>query len=664
MATCNLCGGEAQETLEAVGATRVLRCGCGLVFVTPQPPRPALEAAYDAAYYAPWASQAARAAIWTRRLETIARLAASPGRLLDVGCATGEFLGLARERGWEVQGTELSPYAVKVARAAGLPVTPGELWEAALPAEAFDVVTCWHVLEHVTDPRRVVREIRRTLRPGGVLVLATPNLDDRVFRAVYRLIRGRRPSLYQPDEREIHLFHFAPATLRRLVAAAGLDVLEIGFDRGAAAVWGKRLIDALAYAWFRASGRHWGLALELVARKPAAARAGGVSAVPGAPRLGVDGRELVPDAHTGIARYLGEVLRAVAREGWDCVVYQTEGQAQPASLPGLAWRRLPRRWTPWWDQVTLPRQLARDRVTVFLSPYYKGPLLAPCPVVLTIHDLFFIGYPGARRPLYDAAAGLAARLYARSAAAIIADSAHSRDGIVTRLGVDPAKITVVPVALGAGFRPARLDGAARQRYRLAGPYILYVGNFKPHKNLPRLLMAYAALPAALRDAHRLVLAGGDPRDRTALQALAHTLGIAERVHCPGPVDEADLAAVYSEAELFVLPSLEEGFGLPALEAMACGAPVVASDRGALPEVLDDAALLVDAEDPAALAAAMTRVLSAADLREELARRGRIRAAAFSVDRTAGRVVALLRDVGRERAPATTVAPPGPAGEAR
>ncbi len=360
-------------------------------------------------------------------------------------------------------------------------------------------------------------------------------------------------------------------------------------------------------------------------------------------RLGVDGRELRTEVRTGIGRYLTEVLRAAARDGWECLVY---GDGELAlGVPGVAVRVLAARATPWWDQVTLPRQLGKDRVSVFLSPYYKGPLLAPCPVVVTVHDLFFIGYPGRPRPIYDAAATAAARLYARRATAIIADSEYSKRAVVTRLRVRPAKVVVIPVTLAPGFGPASLGAAPRQRYGIAGPYILYVGNFKPHKNLPALLRAYARLPEPLRAAHRLVLAGGDREGRPDLERLARDLDVADRVGFPGPIDEADLPGLYGEAALFVLPSLEEGFGLPAVEAMACGAPVLASSRAALPEVLGDAALFVDPADEAAVTGAMARGLSHAGLRDALRRRGLGRAREFAPDRTAGRVLALLREAG-------------------
>jgi glycosyltransferase involved in cell wall biosynthesis len=359
-------------------------------------------------------------------------------------------------------------------------------------------------------------------------------------------------------------------------------------------------------------------------------------------RLGVDGRELRAGVRTGIGRYLVEILRAAARSGVPCVVYGDPGTRLPPALDGVTLRALPARPTPWWDQVSLPRALGADGASVFLSPYYKAPLRAPCPVVVTIHDLYFIGYPGRRRPVYDVVLTRLARLYARRAAAIIADSEHSRREIARRLGIDPARVIVIPVALGAEFAPGAPPPG--MRYGVASPYILYVGNFRPHKNLPRLLGAYAALPAPLRAGHALVLAGGDRAGRPALEALARDLGIRERVVFTGLVDDGDLPGLYGGATVAVLPSLEEGFGLPALEAMACGTPVVVSDRGALPELVADAGLVADAERPEALAGALVRVLSDDGLRAELGRRGLARARGFTPEASAGRVLGLLHDV--------------------
>jgi glycosyltransferase involved in cell wall biosynthesis len=368
-------------------------------------------------------------------------------------------------------------------------------------------------------------------------------------------------------------------------------------------------------------------------------------------RIGVDGRELRAGVRTGIRRYVLEVLRAVAARGLPCVVYGDRATALDGLPAGVTGVTLDGRATPWWDQVTLPAALRRHGVSVFLSPYYKRPLATSCPVVVTIHDLFFIGYPGRRRPLYDAAMTRLARLYARGASAIVTDSEHSRRAIVERLGVAADRIAVIPVGLGPEFRPGAPTLAQRERYGLGADYALYVGNFLPHKNLPRLLRAWAALPEPLRAAHRLVLAGGDRAGRPALAALAASLGLGAGVVFPGLVDDADLPAVYGGAALVVQPSLEEGFGLPALEAMACGAPVVAARRGALPEVVAAAGLLVDPADERALATALARLLGAPEERAALARRGVARAGEFTAERTAGRVVDLLQaTAGRQPAP--------------
>jgi 2-polyprenyl-3-methyl-5-hydroxy-6-metoxy-1,4-benzoquinol methylase len=239
------------------------------VYVTPQPPTQVLKQAYTQDYYSPWDEQTAlRAGIWRKRLDRVEALTPTGRNLLDVGCGTGTFLELARRSGWQVSGTEFSKYACQAAKAQGLRVFNGEIWEANIPCNSVDVVTCWHVIEHVTDPRRVLLELHRVLRPGGWLILATPNIEDHLFRLAYRLARGRRPSLYEADERELHLFFFSRRTLSQLATLTGFRVVEMGFDRGAAAVPGKHFVNQLAYLWFRLTGLNWGMGLELIAQRP------------------------------------------------------------------------------------------------------------------------------------------------------------------------------------------------------------------------------------------------------------------------------------------------------------------------------------------------------------------------------------------------------------
>jgi glycosyltransferase involved in cell wall biosynthesis len=371
-------------------------------------------------------------------------------------------------------------------------------------------------------------------------------------------------------------------------------------------------------------------------------------------RIGIDGRELRHGVRTGIGRYLIEVLRAVSTEGRECVVYIDAQTGMGADLPGVTWRVLKGASTQWWDQVLLPRQLAHDRISVFLSPYYKAPLRAPCPVVITVHDLFFIGYPGRRRPVYDRVMTWFARLYATRAAAIVTDSGYSQRTIIQRLRVAPNKVRVIPVALGEEFRPQPCSDDLLRRYGITPPYLLSVGNFLPHKNLARLVKAYAALDPALRSRYQLVLAGNGAMkrvlEREATQLLQNGR-LTGQIMFPGWIDLSDLPSLYSGSTAFVLPSLEEGFGLPALEAMACGVPVAASNRAAIPEVVGEAGLLFDAEDVLAIARSLATMLTNTDLRQELAQRGLKRARAFTRDRTAARVVALLDEVSKAGAAA-------------
>jgi SAM-dependent methyltransferase len=269
--SCNLCGGTQFSVVEDHGAVQVVQCTCQLVFVTPVPSRNTIEEAYQDDYYEEWKAQdMARRKVWARRLQALNQVAGRPGHLLDVGCGEAAFLRMAQQAGWQVAGTELSEAAAR--QAPELELHRGEVWEAGLPMGTYDAVTSWHVIEHASDPKRMVTELFRVLRPGGWLVLATPNLHDYVFRLGYFAGRGRWPTLYEDDERELHLFHFSAGTLSKLVQSVGFTDVQVGFDRGAAAVSSKQMVNQVAYGWYRLTGLNWGIGLELVARKPVATR--------------------------------------------------------------------------------------------------------------------------------------------------------------------------------------------------------------------------------------------------------------------------------------------------------------------------------------------------------------------------------------------------------
>ncbi len=260
--------------------------------------------------------------------------------------------------------------------------------------------------------------------------------------------------------------------------------------------------------------------------------------------------------------------------------------------------------------------------------------------VVTLHDLAFLLYPNTHTPTsraYYAAAGESARRAQR----VIAVSQRTASDAVRLLGVDPVRVRVVPEAAGPAFAPKPRDALialeGRLRVPLEQPYVLFVGTLEPRKNVALLLRAFAQVRAEL-EAHLLVVGARGWLDESIAIAADDPA-----VHFLGWLDEQELAVLYSHAGVLALPSLYEGFGLPILEAMACGAPVVSSNAGPLPEVAADAAVLLPPNDPAAWAEALLGVLTQPSRAAELRRRGFARARAFSWQRTAE----LTREVYRE-----------------
>lgn len=270
---CPLCGGRSMGTLERSSEVRVERCGqCDVAYVTPPPPVSELQEHYDEGYYAEWITSQARARrrLWRQRLAMV-WAQRTGGDLLDVGCGDGSFLQMAQLAGFRCAGTELSAYAARrVRQHYGVPVTAGPLRSGNRPDGSFDVITMWHVLEHLIDPRGDLDEARRLLRPGGVLFVAVPNRSSRLFNLVYRVMKGAEPPLYTPQDKELHLFHFTSKSLRRLLESCGFIVQHVGLDVPDAD-WRKRWIDGAARAWFHLAGRNRTMAMCVIAKKPSEA---------------------------------------------------------------------------------------------------------------------------------------------------------------------------------------------------------------------------------------------------------------------------------------------------------------------------------------------------------------------------------------------------------
>jgi glycosyltransferase involved in cell wall biosynthesis len=288
--------------------------------------------------------------------------------------------------------------------------------------------------------------------------------------------------------------------------------------------------------------------------------------------------------------------------------------------------------------LTLSRELRRNPVDV-LHVQYTAPPLAPCPVVVTIHDLSFEHLPETFKRRSWMQLRLTVRRTARHAAQIITDSEYSRQDISKTYGIPDERIVVTPAAAPAHFSrvtiPTELK-KVRDNYGIKRDYILSLGSIQPRKNLVRLIEAYSVLRQSRPEVKlpQLVLAGKrgwlDSETHKAAQRNTNDGDIV----FTGYVAESDLSALYSSATCFVYPSYFEGFGLPILEAMQCGVPVIAGNRTSIPEIVADAGLLFDPFDTNALAEALQRLLDDEELRAALRAKGLQRAAQFSWRKTA------------------------------
>jgi glycosyltransferase involved in cell wall biosynthesis len=312
------------------------------------------------------------------------------------------------------------------------------------------------------------------------------------------------------------------------------------------------------------------------------------------------------------------------------------------------------------DLWLLSRGASACGADVFFFPavYSYFPLLARCPVVVAFHDAIAEEHPDLvlpdwrRRLLWRAKTWLARR----QASCLLTVSESAREQIVSAFGYPRERVRVVLEAAGPEFRPLgpeerpRLDGVLRRHGIPDGPLLVYVGGLSPHKNLDGLLTAMARLRQRGRRAHLAIV--GDPAadgflsSHDGLAARRQALGLEDAVTFTGYVPGEDLVAFYNAAAALVLPSFSEGFGLPALEAMACGVPVAASRRGALPEVVAEGGVFFDPGDAEDMAGALERLLADGELRARLAAAALQRAGRFSWAAAAGQTFDVLEEVAR------------------
>ncbi|HUU36108.1 MAG TPA: glycosyltransferase family 1 protein [Vicinamibacterales bacterium] len=300
------------------------------------------------------------------------------------------------------------------------------------------------------------------------------------------------------------------------------------------------------------------------------------------------------------------------------------------------------------EQWRIPLAAARARADLLHEPHYVLSPLTRCRTVVTIHDCIHLRLP---EYLPSRAAYLYAhamiRAAARKADCVLTVSEASKRDILHYTGVSPDKVTVVYNSVDARFAAAPAAATierVQQRFQLDHPFVLYVGNIKPHKNLERLIAAFAAARPDGPEGLKLVVIGDETSNYPSVRQAVHRHRLDKHVRFFGFQPASTLVVFYRLAHAFVFPSLYEGFGLPPLEAMANETPVVTSNVSSLPEVAGDAALLVDPYDVASIADGIRRAVSDEPLRQELIRRGRERARRFSWTKAATETLAVYRRV--------------------
>jgi 2-polyprenyl-3-methyl-5-hydroxy-6-metoxy-1,4-benzoquinol methylase len=269
-ACCPLCGSPPGKIVErAESPYCVVKCSdCGLAYVDPIPDAKELARHYNEDYYTDWLNdqRASRERMWNRRLSRIESLS-DRGRLLDVGCGEGLFLEVAQQGGWRVSGTDISAYATEFAsKRLGQDCFCGEIWDAPFDERSFDVITLWHVLEHSSSPISTMQAVYNLLKHKGLLVLAVPNLNDRLMQTIYWLLKGRRQRLFALNAKEIHLLHFTVRSLKALLAKTGFICLQVMPDYGVVQ-YSKKLINVLAAVPFYFWGVHWYNSIQVIARR-------------------------------------------------------------------------------------------------------------------------------------------------------------------------------------------------------------------------------------------------------------------------------------------------------------------------------------------------------------------------------------------------------------
>jgi len=353
----------------------------------------------------------------------------------------------------------------------------------------------------------------------------------------------------------------------------------------------------------------------------------------------------------GIGVYTGNIIRRrdLAPQGLDVApFYDPDYEAvEPLKLsakpfdPGWARRLQPLIkdyiWSHFFYKNIIDSTVKRAGVeSIFFPSHLDTPAGLKAPYCVTVHDLISIALKDHYSRSVKHKAHVRKQLAVlKGARHILADSEHTKHDVVRYAHVDPSKVTVIYLGVDPEFKPEAENNRERLFLTIPEKYILYVGGIDWRKNISLLFSAFSQLLKKQPDYH-LVMTGdieNDPLYHKFLRSLKER-SLESKVHALGFVSRAELVRLYNRAAVFFYPSVYEGFGLPVLEAMACGAPVITTNRTSIPEVAGDAAVLLDPDEPGPFTEALIRVVESDSERAKLSKAGLARAAMFSWDKCA------------------------------
>jgi glycosyltransferase involved in cell wall biosynthesis len=364
--------------------------------------------------------------------------------------------------------------------------------------------------------------------------------------------------------------------------------------------------------------------------------------------IGIDGTPLNQQL-TGVGHYTLELAWAMAlaapNDQFELIsprpyLFEKTDDEGPHGLPpNLSLLRAPANFLTrrWWS-IGLPRYLSRNSIELFHGTNFEVPLwlTQKLPTVLTIHDLSLLLHADTHRARLARRARRMLPLMTRAATMIITPTENVKSELCEHLRISPDKVVAIPEAARRVFRPMLLDQAEaiRNRLGIGDDFLLFVGTIEPRKDLSTLVRAFEEITRARESGLQLIIAGQQGWLVDDLLKQIDNSPAAERIKLTGYLSDEALRALYSTCRIFIYPSAYEGFGLPPLEAMACGAPVIATRIASIIEVCRDAALMIEPGSVAALTKAISDLLDDEDVRRQLSSAGLRRAAEFSWQRTA------------------------------